>query len=318
METFFVMLKNVVIFVLLAVPGFLMVKSKLLRSSDSGILSKLLTQIGVPALILSNTIGLKFTGSLTKGLIVISILSVLFYLFMYATSAWLCKGEKDRNRRAMTRFCIIFSNSGFIGIPLAMAVFPGNAEILAYVAVSNIVMNVVMFILGAYLISGDKNVIQIKTALLSPVLLAFFAGLVLNLLGVAKVVPEIDVFAGHLKGIVTPLSMFVIGMKLADVSPKQMFGDRRLYYVSFLRLIAYPVIGMTAALLLRQAPALGITANGVLGFFIGFSMPVAGLSSVFADRYNGDGESAVVYTLGTTIFSVLTISTIYWILMLVL
>lgn len=318
METFFVMLKNVIIFVLLAVPGYILVKGKTLNSRDSGILSKLLTNIGVPALILSNTVRLEFTGSLTKGLIVVGLLSVVFYLLMYVTSGWLCKGEKQRQKQAMTRFCMIFSNSGFIGIPLALAVFPGNGEILAYVSITNIVMNLVMFTLGAYLISGDKSVIQVKTALLSPVLLAFLGGLVLNLLGIARAVPEIDVFAGHLKGIVTPLSMFVMGMKLADVSLRQLFASGRMYYVSLVRLVVYPVVGMAMILLLRLIPALGISANGVLGYFIGFAMPVAGLSSVFTDRYQGDGEGAVIYTLGTTVLSVLTIPTIYWLLMLIL
>lgn len=318
MDTFFVMLKNVILFVLLAVPGFLLVKGKVLSSRESGMLSKLLTYVGVPALILSNTVGLEFTGKLTKGLIVIGMLSVVFYLLMYITSGWLCKGEMERQKRAMTRFCMIFSNSGFIGIPLAVAVFPGNSEILAYVAVSNVVMNIVMFTLGAYLISGDKSVVRVKTALLSPVLLAFGAGLVLNLLGIAKAVPEIDIFAGHLKGIVTPLSMFVLGMKLADVPMKRLFLSGQMYYVALVRLVVYPVLGMALILLLRQISWLSIDANQVLGFFVGFSMPVAGLSSVFADRYAGDGDSAVIYTLGTTILSVLTISTLYWLLLLVL
>ena len=36
MNTLFIMLKNVIIFVLLAVPGYLLVKGKLLSQKDSG------------------------------------------------------------------------------------------------------------------------------------------------------------------------------------------------------------------------------------------------------------------------------------------
>ena len=52
----------------------------------------------------------------------------------------------------------------------------------------------------------------------------------------------------------------------------------------------------------------------IMAFFIGFAMPAAGLASVFADRYSGDTENAVIYTMGTTILSVATIPVLYWVL----
>ena len=63
MDTLIVMLKNVLIFVLLAVPGYLLVKGKLVTGKDSHLLSKLLTYVGMPALILSSTLKLEFTGA---------------------------------------------------------------------------------------------------------------------------------------------------------------------------------------------------------------------------------------------------------------
>ena len=44
----------------------------------------------------------------------------------------------------------------------------------------------------------------------------------------------------------------------------------------------------------------------------GFATPTSGLASTFADQYDGDMDGAVSYTLGTTIFSVLTIPVLYW------
>ena len=49
-----------------------------------------------------------------------------------------------------------------------------------------------------------------------------------------------------------------------------------------------------------------------------FAMPTAGLASTFADGFNGDTENAVAFTLGTTILSILTIPTLYWLLNLLL
>ena len=70
MDTFMIMLKNVLIFVLLAVPGYLLVRGKVLTAKESGTLSKLLTNIGMPFLILSSALKLEFNGELTKKLTV--------------------------------------------------------------------------------------------------------------------------------------------------------------------------------------------------------------------------------------------------------
>ena len=310
------MLKNVIIFVLLAVPGYLLVKGKLLKAQDSGALSKLLTNVGMPALILSSTLGLELTGEFALTLVIMAVLCVAFTFVMFFTTTWLCAGEKNEKTRGMMRFCSVFANSGFIGIPLANAVFPGNTALMAYLIVSNIVMNVMMFSLGVYLISGDKKAINLKKAVLTPVFLAFLVGIVLNLLKVTAVVPELNTFANHLKGIVTPLSMTVLGMKLAEVPMKKLFSSGRMYYVSFLRLVLYPVVGVALTLALRMIPGLGINADFILGFFVGFAMPTAGLASAFSDQYSGDTPHAVIFTLGTTIVSILTIPVLYWALML--
>ena len=316
MDTLFIMLKNVIIFVLLAVPGYFLVKRNVLKSQDSGGLSKLLTNIGMPALVLSSTLSLPISAELTVSMLVTAVICTGFTAFSFFSSAWFCK-DKNEKTNAMMRFATIFVNSGFIGLPLASAIFPGNSQLMAYLIVSNIVMNVMMFTLGAYLISGDRSSINVKKAVLTPVVLAFLVGIVLNLLGVAKAVPELLTYTNHFKGIVTPLSMIVLGMKLADVPMKKLFTSRRMYYVSFLRLIAYPVVGTTLVYALQYVPFLGLGADAVLGFFIGVAMPTAGLASVFSDQYGGDTENAVILTLGTTIVSIATIPVLYWLLRMV-
>ena len=52
----------------------------------------------------------------------------------------------------------------------------------------------------------------------------------------------------------------------------------------------------------------------VMATFIAFAMPTAGLAPVFADRYNGDVKNATIFTLGTTILSLLTIPLLYLIM----
>ena len=59
-----------------------------------------------------------------------------------------------------------FSNNGFLGIPLAVAVFGAASPIMTVLVILNIITNVLMYILGIYLVSGDKSKINLKKALL--------------------------------------------------------------------------------------------------------------------------------------------------------
>ena len=317
MDTLVIMLKNVIIFVLLAVPGYLLVKGKLLGAKESGTLSKVLTNLGMPFMILSSTVKLELTGSFALSLIVFGLLCVAVTVVMFISSDWLCRDD-DKKRSGMMRFCMVFANNGFIGIPLARAVFGEDSPVMAYLIISNIIMNVMMFSLGPSLAAADKKSVNLKKAIFTPVLIAFVVGIVLNLTKVCQYVPEIQTYSGHFSGIVTPLSMVVLGMKLAEIPMKKLFTSGRMYYVSAMRLVAYPVLGVALTYALQFVPGLQLGTDAVLAFFMGFAMPTAGLASVFADQHNGDTENAVIFTLGTTILSVATIPVLYMLLQVIL
>ena len=317
MDTLVIMLKNVIIFVLLAVPGYLLVRGKLLGQKESGTLSKLLTNVGMPFLILSSTLKLEFSGQFTKSMITAGVVGVLFTVVMFLLSGLIVCGETDSKRRGMMRFCMVFANNGFIGIPLARAVFGDGSAVMAYLIILNIITNVLMFTLGVYLISGDKNTINVKRAVLNPVLIAFVVGIILNLAGVNGVLPELQTYATYFSNIVTPISMVILGMKMAGVEMSRLLCTGRMYFVSVMRLVAYPALGVAAACALRLIPGLGVNADTVVAFFVAFAMPTAGLASAFSDQYAGDTDNAVIFTLGTTILSVITIPVLYWVLRLI-
>ena len=315
MDAFLPMLKNVLLFVALAIPGFLLVKCKLLSQEQSGALSKLLMYVGMPFLILSGTVGnLTFNGDtlLTVGLT--AVIGVAYTFATFFASGPLAAAEKDTKAKGMLRFCAVFSNNGFLGIPLAVAVFGKDDPMFAVLIVLNIITNVLMFTLGAYLVSGDKRSINLKKAFLNPVLIAFLIGIPLNLLDIKTHAPDVVTYIGHFSNLVTPISMTIIGMKLGAISFKTLFSSKKLYYVSFLKLILFPVVLTAAIFALKLLPLQLDWVSIILGVFVAFSMPTAGLAATFADEFGGDTENAVIFTLGTTVLSVLTIPTLYWVL----
>ena len=315
MSEFLIMLRNVLLFVALAVPGYILVKTKLMGKKSSGVLSKLLTYIGMPFLVLSSTLNVSFTGEMTLKIVLVGITGVIFTIAVFLLSALLVKGKEEQKKKGMARFCMVFSNNGFLGIPLAKAVF-GESPVVTYLIVLNIITNVLMFTMGVYLISGDKSLISIRKALLNPVLISFVIGIALNLIGTTKYVPEVATFSGYFSNIVTPVSMTILGMKMAEISFLTLFKKGMMYFVSAIKLVIVPALAVGIALLLKLLFA--IDNEIILGYFIALAMPTAGLASTFSDRYDGDTENAVIFTLGSTLFSVVTIPVLYWLLCLIL
>lgn len=311
LDALWIMLRNVLVFVALALPGFILVKSGELKQEQSGALSKLLMYVGMPFLILTSMINnVTFDGSLLATIGIVAAIGVAYTLIMFFCSKPLTMMEREEKTRGMMRFCSVFTNNGFLGIPLAMAVFGAGSKVLTVVIIINIITNILMYTLGIYLVSGDKSAMSLKKAFLNPVLIAFVIGIPLNLLNVKAYVPEVVTYSSHFSNIVTPISMTILGMKMGGVKFLSLLKSWKTYYVSALKLIVFPV-AIVALLLILRATGDFIGMEMIIGVFIAFAMPTAGLASTFSDRFNGDTENAVAFTLGSTLLSVITIPCLY-------
>ena len=320
MSAFINMLINVVVFVLLAVPGVVLVKAKILKSEQSGVLSKVLLYIGMPFLILKSTMTVPFDSEFLK-LVLISAAIGVGYTFL---CIWLSKPatamEKNAKTQGMMRFCSVFTNNGFLGIPLAAAVFADKPLVGISLIIINIITNAIMYTVGVFMISGDKSTVSVKKAFFNPVLIAFAIGLLINLSQIETSSPKVFeyalTYAGYLGGLVTPLSMLILGMKLGGVKILPMFTSWKTYYVSALKLIVVPAIIVALAFTVRGVFSFG--DDLILGVFVAYALPTAALATTFSDSYGGDVENAVSFTLGTTILSIATIPLVYWLLVAIL
>ena len=102
---------------------------------------------------------------------------------------------------------------------------------------------------------------------------------------------------------------------MADIKLSSIFTSVSNYYVAVIKLIALPIIATALAFALTKI--FNISSDLVLAFFVAFAMPTAGLASTLADNYGGDTENAVIYTLGTTVLSIITIPLLYMLVSLI-
>ena len=322
LDALILMLRNVILFVALAVPGFLLVKCKILKTEHTNPLSALLMYVGMPFLVVSSTAKVDLTVDKLVGIGAIALLTIVFVFSTFFLSKPLTLMEKEKKKKGVMQFCILFCNNVFFGIPLARAVFGEGSTEVIFLIVIGIITNIFMYTLGVYMISGDKRTISVKKVLLSPVLIAFVLGLGLNLLDkwvkFSSYIPEIHTYTGYFGNIVTPLSMTILGMKLGGVQFKKLFASWKMFYVSAFKLIIIPAIFIGCMLLLRLFIPNVVSVEMIFAAFVGFGMPTASLSTTFSDLYDGDVENAVSYTLGSTILSIVTIPVLYWLLCMIL
>lgn len=317
MTEFLIMFKNVLIFIALAIPGYWLTKKKALDGSSCQPLSQLLIYVAMPFLVFSSTLDISLTKQTVVEFLWVALITTAGQLGGCWISGFLSKSEKEPAQKGLMQFAMVFGNNGFLGLPLVVALFGSQMPLLvADFVIVGIITNLFILLMGGHLMAREQSAISLKTFLTNPVLIAFVCGVALNLCKVASFLPEVGTFATHLKNLVTPLSMIIIGIKFGEMRIGDLLQSKKLYYVALIRLILFPV--MMTAILLVVRMFIPVGDRLILTTFIGFAMPTGALATSLAVKYNIPGNSATIYVLGTTLFSVITIPVLYFLLLLFL
>ena len=206
----------------------------------------------------------------------------------------------DRSEYGTYRVMFIFSNIGFMGFPVISAVYGSQALLRASLFL--IVFNCLVYTYGIQMISGNpekKAGFQWKK-IANMGVIACVLSLVLYLLAVP--VPDfMESAVDYLGGLTTPLSMIIIGDSLAQIPLKSLFADKKLLLFSLLKLIVVPVAGTFAVL------SMGVSGEVAGICMIIFAAPVASMTVMLAQEYNGKLELATKGVALTTLLSVATI-----------
>ena len=153
---------------------------------------------------------------------------------------------------------------------------------------------------------------DLKKVILNPVLISFVLGIMLNLVGIKKYIPEVQNYSDYFKGIVTPLSMTILGIKMAGIKFSAIFTSWKNYYVAFIKLVLVPAFSVAVTMVICNFT--NVDSLMVMTMFVAFAMPTAALSTALADTHGGDTENGAIYTLGNTVLSVITIPLLYLLL----
>ena len=317
------------------VPGVIMKKGKLCTDAFGKGISNLVLYIAQPCLIVYAYLsaGASF-GDIWVGCLMTFVLSFVAHLIFTAVALPVFKKAPDGACR-MLRFATIFSNAAFMGIPLIQAIIPDPTAAI-YASIYNITFNLFLWTLGVKLCTdglehmhNDEDCdchenlsaasqVSLKKVALHPVTLASLFGLTLLILGVNNATlasAKLSIISDSLlmlKNLVAPLSMVVIGLRLAELNLKGFFNDVYMYVFLVLRHLALPVATVLVMKLLSLFLPISDTVSLVIAIMA--SAPAATSATMFAEKY--DCDAPYVSRL-VTVSTILCIATMPLIVLLV-
>ncbi len=212
--------------------------------------------------------------------------------------------KSPREDDGIFRFLLAFGNIAFMGYPVIQSIYGDGA--LFYVTLLNIPFNLLLFSLGIILTSGKREKLNLKL-FLTPTLFASLVSVLIFAFNIAmpKIIVDASALVGHMT---TPGAMLVIGSTLAGIPVRDVFSEKRIYPVVFVKLIIIPVVTwLILRLFITDAQMLGILT-------IEAAMPTATAAAMLSLQYGGNDKLASKGVFLTTLFSAITIPLLLYLL----
>lgn len=269
---------------------------KLIDAHANKVLSNLLLMVINP-IILFNSFQADFQIKLVWGLFYSAILAVIG-MSISILIAYLFIPKREDERYIIERFCSIYSNCGFFGIPLVYSLF-GNEGVF-YLTAYMSVFNILIWTHGVMMMKKENNVKELFKAFRSPSIIAVFIGLIcfFGRIRLPEIIMSPLVSLGNMN---TPLAMLIAGVSLSQTNILAALKNKRLYVVCLLKLIIIPVASILVFKLFHLSDIIIITS------VLEAACPAATTGVMFAIRFDKDYKYASELFAITTVLSLVTI-----------
>lgn len=281
-----------VLFILIAI-GYMCNRTKILTAASIKDMTNFVLYIVTPCVII-NSYQKEFDKQMLVGLVITLIASFLSFGLNILMAHLLVK-DSDKRREKTLRFGTVFSNCGYMSLPLQEAML-GETGVF-YGATYIAVFQIVLWTYGVILMSGDIKSISLKKVIINPGVLSTALGVVLFVCSLSIPFSIIEPMK-HLASLNTPIPMIIVGYRLAETS----FRIKGLStYVSIvLRLVVSPLVMILGLWLC------GISGDIMVACAIAASSPVAAATTMFSEKFGGDTLLSASLVSITTLLSIIT------------
>lgn len=278
--------------------GFIIVKAKLLKAEDSKILSVIVLYLIIPCVII-NAFQVDYTPQTVKGLLIALAGSVMTQVILLIVVSIL---GRVFHLNEVEVASIYYSNSGNLIVPIVMFIL--GKEWVLYGCVFMSVQLVFIWTHCKKIISRE-SVYDWRKIVLNINMISIAIGIVLFLTRI-HLPAIINNTLSAVGSMIGPASMIVTGMLFAGMDFKQIFANKRVYFVSFFRLIIVPVI---ALFLIKCSQLSTFSSNGnklMLIVFLAIITPSASTVTQMCQVYGNDSQYASAINVVTTLLAIIT------------
>lgn len=277
--------------------GYYVTKKGMLDAHTNNQMSDLIVNLFNPLLVLAsaaNSVGkisldaMKLIGIIAVGMFLAFILAGMILSPLF---------EKDKEQRKIFQLMFVFSNVGFIGIPVISSIF--GEQYVVYVSEFMLVYTLVFYTYGIALMDGEFSKSSLR-AMANP-------GTVSALLAMAVIIwgiqlPEfLKTAIAYLGNVTSPMALVAVGFALAESDLKKIFCQPRLYAFSAVKLLVLPLALLP---LLRLAVP---NADLLAVCMVMFGMPVGNMPLILGNQRGLDVSSCSAAIILSTILCVLTV-----------
>ncbi|MBR7132206.1 MAG: AEC family transporter [Clostridia bacterium] len=292
-------LTQVIILLILIILGAVLTKGGVLTDKGVKSVTDLVLILVTPCVIIKSFIR-EFEASVLKNLLISFLIAFCVHLGFIILSRLLLHSKEKASERVL-QFGVIFSNCGYMSIPLQQALLGDTGVFYGSSFIS--IFQLFIWSYGIILMSGDKKYLTPKKLIINPGIIGLAVGLVIFLLSipVPKIISEP---ISYLASLNTPLPMIIIGYHLVQSNLFKGLKDIKCIFAIALKLVVFPLISLGVMYLC------GIRGIMLVSSVISCSAPTAAITTMFSSKFSADTELSVNMVSLSTVLSLVTMPAI--------
>ena len=278
---FFSVLTQVIILLILIMLGFILTKGNILTDKGVKSMTDMVLLLVTPCVIIKSFIR-KFDKSLLKSLLISFLIAFLVHIGFILFSRLL--KDSDMSKQRVLQFGVIFSNCGYMSIPLQQALLGEEGVFYGY---------------GIILMSGDKKHLSPKKLVINPGMIGLSVGLIIFLFSI----PIPKIFSepiSYIASLNTPLPMIIIGYHLAHSNLLNGIKSIKCIITVTMKLVLLPLTALGIMY------ACGIRGTMLVSSVISCSAPTAAITTMFSSKFERDTDLSVNLVSLSTVLSLVT------------
>lgn len=308
MELFLATGNQMIFLFLLILIGFCLSKFGVLPDGTSKVLALLENNVFIPALVAGTFIS-NFTVEKIQTAGVLIGFSFLWLVVLVPLSVMISKWiAKDEHTQNIFTYGLAFSNFGFMGNSVVLALFP---DIFMEYLLFTLPLWILIYLWGVPQLllpkTEKKGIVSALKRFLNPMLIGMFVGMVIGITGI-RLPSAVTSVVDTLGSCMSPIAMILTGVTIAKINLKNVFRDYTIYAVSFVRLILIPLAFVALFVFWK------LDRTVVICTVCSVAMPLGLNTVVVPSAYGKDPTTAAGMALISHLLSCLTIPIVFLLL----